>query len=226
MTTWGLRWASPHPGLSTQVELRGGDTGGLRDLLGRGLALPSERIAAEEPPPALLQIEPACSSGNEDVMDARMPFQPSARLETGVTGEIIADDEDLPRGIVGFDVGEQSNIALRVARSRRAWSVPCHRVRAAPRRPRFSRAHASRVQRRFDAVTVGRPAGGGIKGARDYRSEFVGTDGRRPLGGRGGVADDRRSDCGQSLCREACPNCGSVESRRPHAAGWCGSGCV
>ncbi len=48
-----LRWASPDPGLGPQVELRGGDAGRLRNLLGRGLALPGERIAAEEPPPAL-----------------------------------------------------------------------------------------------------------------------------------------------------------------------------
>jgi hypothetical protein len=48
-----LRWASPDPGLGTSIELRGGDAGSLRDLFGIGKALASERIAAEEPPPAL-----------------------------------------------------------------------------------------------------------------------------------------------------------------------------
>ena len=117
MTTWGLRWASPNPGLRTQVELRGGDASGLLNLFGKGLALPSQRIAAEETPPALLQVQPACSCGNEDVMDARMPFQPGTRLETVVTGEIIADDEDLPRGIVGFNVWKPRDVPLGVARS-------------------------------------------------------------------------------------------------------------
>ncbi len=36
-----LRWASPDPGLGTSIELRRGDTGGLRDLLGIGKALRS-----------------------------------------------------------------------------------------------------------------------------------------------------------------------------------------
>src|SRR5438132_1168417 len=81
--TRGLRRASPDPGLGPQVELSGGDARGLLDLLGIGKTLPGERIAAEEPPPTLLQVEPARSGGDEDVMDARMFNQPGARLEAG-----------------------------------------------------------------------------------------------------------------------------------------------
>ncbi len=54
ITTRYLRRASPDPGLRPPVELRSGDAGGLLNLLGIGKALPGERIAAEEPPPALL----------------------------------------------------------------------------------------------------------------------------------------------------------------------------
>ncbi len=75
----------------------------------------AERIAAEEAPPPLLEIEPAGAGGNEDVMDARILFQPGTRLQAVVTGEIIADDEDLPRGIVGFNVGKQGDVPLGVA---------------------------------------------------------------------------------------------------------------
>src|SRR6266567_9214922 len=108
---------SPDPGVGPQVELRGRHTSGLFDLFGVGKALASEGIAAEEPPPALLQIEPARPRGDEDMMDAWMIDQPGAGLETVVTGEIIADDEDISRRIVGFDVSEQGDVALGVARS-------------------------------------------------------------------------------------------------------------
>src|SRR5712692_5073365 len=78
--TWRLRRTSPDPGLGPQVELSGRDAGSLLNLLGIGKALPGERITAEEPPPALLQVEPAGSGRNEDVMDAWMPFERGARL--------------------------------------------------------------------------------------------------------------------------------------------------
>ncbi len=113
--TRGLRRASPDPGLGPQVELSGRDAGGLLDLLGIGKTLPGERIAAEEPPPTLLQVEPARSGGDEDVMDARMINQPGPRLEAGMTTEIVGDDEQVAGGIVSFDVGEQGDIAFRVA---------------------------------------------------------------------------------------------------------------
>jgi hypothetical protein len=78
----------------------------LLDLFGIGKALTSQGITAEEPPPALLQVEPAGSSGNEDVMDAWMPFQPGARLQAVVTAQIVGDDEEISSRIVSFDVGK------------------------------------------------------------------------------------------------------------------------
>ena len=110
-----LGWASPDPGVGSQVELSGRDTRGLLNLFGIGKTLPGERIAAEETPPALLQVEPAGPGGDEDVMDAWMLFQPGARLQAGVTAEIVGDDEEISSGIVSFDVGEQGNVAFRVA---------------------------------------------------------------------------------------------------------------
>jgi hypothetical protein len=101
-----LRRTSPDPGLSPQVELRGGDASGLLNLLGIGKALPGESVAAEEAPPALLQIEPARSGRDEDVMEAGMLFQPSARLEAIVTGEVIGNHEDVASRVVGFNVGQ------------------------------------------------------------------------------------------------------------------------
>ena len=96
---------SPHPGLGAPVELRGGDTGGLFDRFGIGKTLTRQGITAEEPPPALLQIEPARPGGNEDVMDARMIDKRGAGLQAGMTTEIVGNDEQVAGGIVGFDVG-------------------------------------------------------------------------------------------------------------------------
>ena len=114
---WG---STPDPGFSSEIELSGGDAAGLLDLCGIGKTLPSKGIAAEEAPPPLLQVEPACPSRNEDVMDAWMPLEPGLGLETRMTAEIIGDDEDIASRIIGFNVGERGNIALGIARSRTA----------------------------------------------------------------------------------------------------------
>ncbi len=113
-----LRQASPHPGLGPQVELRGRHTSSLFDLFGIGKTLPGEGITTEESPPALLQIEPARPRGDKDLMDAWMPFQPGARLEAVMAAEVISDNEDLARQVVGFNVGQQGDVALGIARSR------------------------------------------------------------------------------------------------------------
>ena len=122
--------------------MSGRDASGLLNLLGIGKALPGERIAAEEAPPALLQVEPAGPGRNEDMVEAWMPFKRGARLQAGVTGEIIGDDEEIPSWIVSFDVGEQGNVAAFRYAKPRSGSALCHRTPVAPRRPRFSQAHA------------------------------------------------------------------------------------
>jgi len=102
--------ASPDPWFGPPVELSSRDAGSLLDFLGIGKALPSQRIAAKEAPPALLQIDPARSGGNEDLVDAWMLYQPGACLKAVVTTEIIGDDEDIAGRIISFDIGEQSNV--------------------------------------------------------------------------------------------------------------------
>ena len=106
---------SPDPGFGPQVELSSRDAGGLFNLRGIGKTLSSQRITPEEAPPAFLQIEPACSSRNEDVVNARMLLQPGAGLEARMTAEVIRDDKEVSRRIVGFNVGERGNVALGIA---------------------------------------------------------------------------------------------------------------
>src|SRR5512135_2505656 len=108
---------SPHPGFGSQVELSGRDAGSLLDLLGIGKALSGKSITAEEAPPALLQVEPAGSFGNEEVVNARVLSQPGAGLSAVMAAEIISNDEDVPSRIVGFNVGQRGNVPLGIARS-------------------------------------------------------------------------------------------------------------
>lgn len=106
---------SPDPGLSSMIELSGGDAGSLLDLARIGKALSSKRITTEEAPPAFLQVEPARSRRNEDVMEARMLSHPSPRLSTVMAGEIVGDDVNVPAGIIGFDLLKQSDVVRGVA---------------------------------------------------------------------------------------------------------------
>src|SRR5260370_11082348 len=183
---------SPDPGLSSQIELSSSDTGGLLDLLRVGEGLPGKGMAAEEAPAALLQIEPTWPGGNEDVMDARMLLQPGAGLEAGMAAEIVGDHKDVAGGVVGFDVGERSDVALGIARGRTARQ---HLAIAYPQRsidPGLLWS-ALVVHGSLDAMAIRRPARGRVKGAWNYRAKFVGANGRRSHWWLGVVGNDRRS---------------------------------
>jgi hypothetical protein len=191
---------TPDPGLGPPIQLLGGDAGGLLDLCGIGEALASQRITPEEAPPPLLQVQPARARRNEDVMDAWMLFQPGARLQTRVTAEIVADDEDISARIVSFDIGQQSNVAFGIARSRTACQFLAITYPQRSVDPRLLRS-AAIIHLCFDAVSVWRPAWGWGKGARDHWPEFVGADGRRPVGWLGVVGDDLSPFGTKSLSR-------------------------
>ena len=197
---WRPGRTPPDPRLGSHIELSRRNTGGLLDLFGIGKALPSERIAAEEAPPALLQVEPARPSGNEDVMDARMLLQPRAGLEAGMAAEIVGDDEDISSRIVGFDVGERSDVALGIARgcTARQYLAIAHPQCSID--PGFL-GSAPVVHRSLDAVSIRRPAWSRVKRAGNDRAEFVSANGRRSLGWLGLVGDDRRSFETKSLSR-------------------------
>src|SRR6266852_5701418 len=108
---------SPDPWIGSQIELSGRDAGGLLNLIGIGKALSRKSITTEEAPPALLQVEPAGSLGNEKVVNAGVLGQPGAGLSTVMAAEIISNDEDVPGRIVGFNVGQRGNVPLGIARS-------------------------------------------------------------------------------------------------------------
>jgi integrase len=87
---FGLRPA-PDPGPGAGVELGGGYLGGVGDLAGVGEGLPGQRLPAEDPPPAFLQVQPAGALGDEGVADAGVVLQPGAGALAVVAGEVIAE---------------------------------------------------------------------------------------------------------------------------------------
>ena len=91
-----------------------------------------------------------------------------------MTAEIVGDDEEVAFGIVGFNVGQKRDVAFGIARGGAPgeFLAIAHSQRSVD--PGLLRP-APVVQRRFDAVTLGRPAWGRIEGTGDYWSEFVGA---------------------------------------------------
>ncbi len=49
------------------------------------------------------------------MMDTWMLFQPGTGLEAEMTGEIIGDDEEVAFGIIGFNIGQQRDVACGIA---------------------------------------------------------------------------------------------------------------
>ena len=108
---------SPDPRLGSVIELGRRRLHRSFDLISVGKTLPGQRIAAEEPPPSLLEVEPTCPFGNEHVLDAWMVCQPSARLQAVVAAQIVRDNENLPFRVIRLTVLEQLNVVLGIARS-------------------------------------------------------------------------------------------------------------
>jgi len=183
--------STPDPRFGSPVELSGRDASGLLNLIRVGETLTRQGIATEQSPPALLQIEPAGSGGNKDLMEPRMLSQPGAGLGTDVAGKVVSDDVDVTRRIVRFDVSEQGNVVRRVARSGASgqFLAIAHAQRSID--PGFFGA-TTVIQRCFDAMPIGRPGRRWREGAGNYWPKFIGADGRRPFGRLGIVADDRR----------------------------------
>jgi hypothetical protein len=98
--------STPDPRLGAPIELSGGDARGLLNLVGVGETLSSQGIATEEPPPAFLEVQPAGSFRDEDVVEAGMLGQPGAGLSTSVARKVVGDDEDLTYRIISFDVSQ------------------------------------------------------------------------------------------------------------------------
>ncbi len=98
--------STPDPRIGAPVELSGRDARGLLNLVSIGKTLSRQRIATEKAPPTFLEVEPAGSFRNEDMVQARMLCHPGAGLGTAMATEIISDEEDIAPRIVDFNVSK------------------------------------------------------------------------------------------------------------------------
>src|SRR5438094_237217 len=150
---WFWLGSSPDPGPGAGVELGGGDPGGIGDLVGAGEGLPGQRLPPEDPPPALLQVQPAGALGDERVPDAGMILRPGPGALAVVAGQVIGDHPDRALGIGLFleleEVLVEGAVAGRGAHGDRL-AVPYAEPAVDPGllRP------AGVLQRRFDPVPV------------------------------------------------------------------------
>src|SRR6266496_1688039 len=191
---WGRWWAAPHPRAGAGVELAGRHPGVQGDLLGSGKRLPSKGLAAKQPPPALLQVQPAGPLGDEGVLDPGVVGQPRAGAAAAVAGQVVGDHHDGPGRVGGLDGGQQLLVADRVAgRCGHRHLLPVadaqRAIHPGPLRP------TAVVQQRLDPVAVRGPAGRGREAAGDHRAELVGAD-HGHVRRRSGVAGDDLGSCG------------------------------
>src|SRR6266536_172179 len=151
---WGRWRAAPHPRAGTGVEPTGRNLGRERDLARVGEGLPGQRLAAEQPPPALLQVEPAGPLGDEGVLDTGMVDQPGAGAGAGVAGQVVGDHHDGPGRVGLLHQPEESLVVAAVAgrcghRHLMAVADAERAVHPGLLRP------AAVLQRRLDAMAVG-----------------------------------------------------------------------
>ena len=66
-----------------------------------------------------------------------MVCQPGASFQAVVTAEIVRDEENVPLGIVGFDVLEEFNVVPGIARSRAACDLLATAAAQCPIDPDF-----------------------------------------------------------------------------------------
>ncbi len=136
-----------------------------------------------------------------------------------MAGEVVGDDVEVARRIVGFEALKQSDVVRRVARGGASgqFLAIAHTQRSLD--PGFL-GTATVIQRCFDAMSIGRPAGCWGKGAGNYwlksrRCRWSSTpwaaawSGRRPLSG-----------CRQNPDRHCRPNYGCDATAHLRADRW------
>jgi hypothetical protein len=148
------RWGTaPDPWASMAVELGGGQTGDVGNIVGVRHRYPREGLPPEEAPPAFDEVEPGGADGDEGVLDARMYGQPVPNGATAMAGEIVTNKVEVPlwKGVV--ERVQQREVSSGIARGGGLGET-------------LPIAHAERaidpdlvespliVQRRFDAVSV------------------------------------------------------------------------
>jgi hypothetical protein len=133
-------------GAGAGVESGGGHPSGVCDpSSGAAKSCPGQRPAPEDPPPAFLEVQPACALGDERVPDAGMILQPGPGALAVVAGQL---EEVLVEGAVAGQGAHGDHLPAGDAQP----AVDPGLLRA-----------AGVLQRRLDPVPAGRPARRGRK---------------------------------------------------------------
>src|SRR5687767_379533 len=98
------------------VELLGSYPGGQLDLLRIGEALPCQSLASKQPPPSFLEVEPARTYGDEDLLHPRVVLQPLSYGRTLVARKIVGYQVEVADRVCLGNRFEQSQVAFGVAR--------------------------------------------------------------------------------------------------------------
>jgi hypothetical protein len=136
----GLGRPPPDPGSGMPIEVIGGAPRDIRDIVVIGQRRPGEGFAPEDPPPPFNQIQPGRADRNEGLPNARMGFQPRADRATGVAGEVVGNQIEIPCRVGAVQRLQQVEVATGVARRSGLSSGPDHRGSAALPTPRPSAA--------------------------------------------------------------------------------------
>ncbi len=111
---WRGRTA-PDPGRGVAIELGGSDAGGVGDVLSVGQRDAGKGFAAEEPPPALDEVELGSANRDEGVLDARMVGQPVPNRATALARQVVRHQIEVALRIRLVQRLEHGEIARRVA---------------------------------------------------------------------------------------------------------------
>jgi len=188
----GTRRPSPDPGFGTPVTLPGRERGGRLDLGTVGEALPGQGIPPEESPPALTEVEPAGAFGSRFHKYPWMAGEPRLDGCARVAGEGVGNEVEVavwigfvhsvPQCLEAGGIAGGGSLGQHLPSAGTKGTVDQHLVRT-----------ATIVQRRFDAMTVRRPAGCGWKGPRTHGSKLVDGEDRPSRWWVGVEGDDPRS---------------------------------
>ena len=135
------------------IELGRGESSDVGDIVGVSEGLAGKRFTAEDPPPALDEVEPSGAYRNEGLLNAGMRGEPVANGATAVAGEVVRDK---------VQISVRKGVRQRLERREVASGV----ARRGGLREDLPIAHTERaidpdlvqsplvVQWRFDAVSV------------------------------------------------------------------------
>ena len=98
------------------VELLGSYPRGQLDLLRIGKALSCEGFSSKQPPPRLLEVEPARPYRDEDLLHSRVFLHPLSDGRTLVARKVVGDQVEVAFGVCLGNRFEQPQVSFGIAR--------------------------------------------------------------------------------------------------------------